>query len=191
MANFEHWIVEGPPENLTGFVRGWAAGAAVEVPELERMVVWAEEWEIDLESFREHLVEILRSGAVTHVLVRSDASDRLRRALVSHGGELRLRKATPIAAMHFEFEFEILARPEAAAVRALFDSTPPGVTITWKQPPSETQESGGAGMYAPSHAYRLHGRGTASGDVEGILSLHLRCRQHERIHQRPIQLQTT
>lgn len=190
MRNFEHWVVEGSPDMWRGFVHGWAAGVAIDALELDRMVVWAEEWDIDVESLRERLVEMIRPGAVTHVLVRTDASEGLRRALASHGGALHLRAATPLAGAHFDFEFEILARPEAAEVRALFEAPPAGIVIAWKQAPVETAEPGGQGMYAPSHAYRLHGRGTASGDVGGVLSLHLRCRQHERIQQQAIQLQT-
>ena len=75
-----------------GFVHGWAAGVAIDALELDRMVVWAEEWDIDVESLRERLVEMIRPGAVTHVLVRTDASEGLRRALASHGGALHLRR---------------------------------------------------------------------------------------------------
>ena len=190
MHEFEHWIVEGPHDLLRGFVRGWAAGAGIEPVEMERAVRWAEGWNVDAESFRQRLAEIIRPGAVTHLLVRSDRSVALRRALASHGVALEVRSATSLSGARFDFDFEIYSPREAQDVRNLFDHPPAGVTITWKEAPTDSSDPGGHGMYAPVHTYRFHGSGTAAGGVEGILSLHLRCRQHERIQQQSVRLAT-
>ena len=190
MHAFEHWIVEGPPEMLRGFIRGWAASTALDPVNMDRAALWAEEWDIAMDSFRERLAELVRPGVITHLLVRSNATDSLRAALAIHGESLSIRAAAALSGAHFDFEFDLYARSEAAEVRALFETPPPEVAITWVEPPSESAAPDGQGMYAPEHAYRYHGRGTASGSVDGVLSLHIRCRQHERIRQHPVHLDT-
>jgi hypothetical protein len=190
MSAYEHWIVEGPPERLRGFMDGWSAAAGLDPMQLGRAVRWAEEWDVDAASLRQRFAELLRPGAVTHLLVDVRYTEALRRALASHGDALHLRSAVAIASAQFEFAFDILARTEAADVRALFETPPAGVTITWREPPRESTDVDGHGMYAPGHAYRFHGRAVASGDVDAILSLHVRCRQHERIQQQPVHLAT-
>jgi hypothetical protein len=74
------------------------------------------------------------------------------------------------------------APDEAAAVQSLFANLPAGVQISADYSPQVTSKPDGKrGMYAPEHGYACRGQGQVSGDLRGVLEVHERCRQYERV----------
>lgn len=187
---FDLLVIDGPRRELRGFVDGWAAGQAWPPEELPRRILWPDDLHVRTESPAGKLVEALRPGAVAHVLVRRDTCDALLGALASHGGGLHLRARRPVRGARFDFEYEICTRPEGEAVRGLFASLPDGVELSPDYRPVEAvdPEAAGVELYAPAHEYVLRAHGTVHGSLAGVLQMHARVQQHERIRARDVRL---
>ncbi len=174
--------LETDPLLVRGFLRGWCTARGLSRPEQERRVLWPEEWGVRVTSFVEGIVEALRPGAFTVLLVDTELLPALLAALAPWADSMRLRQAQAIDAAAFDFHFEIFAPDEAAAVQSLFANLPAGVQISADYSPQVTSKPDGKrGMYAPAHGYACRGQGQVSGDLRGVLEVHERCRQYERV----------
>ena len=187
---FELLVVEGPESALRGCVAGWGAGEGRSTEDVARTVLRCEDFGVLTESPLEKVVEVLRPGHVSHLLVRQDAAEAFLRALLSHGGGLKVRGRRRVLGARFEFQYEIFSRPEGEAVLALFEALPAGVTLSpdYRPEASADADAEGVEMYAPVHHYVLRARGTARGPLPGILAMHERMRKHERIRARDVLL---
>ena len=164
-----------------GFLRGWCTARGLSRPEQERRVLWPQEWGVRVTSFVEGIVEALRPGPFTVLLVDTELLPALRAALEPWADSMRLRDAHAIDGAAFDFHFEIFAPDEAAAVQGIFATVPAGVRLSDDYSPQVTSKTGERGMYAPAHGYVCRGRGTVSGELFDVLEVHERCRQYERV----------
>ena len=182
---YEEFVVTGTPDHARAFLASWAAGQGLGGGEFDERILFAKERHIRSESHLESLVETLRPGRVTHLVVREDAAEPLGRALSSEGrvAGVELRSRRRVRSASFEFEYEIFSREEGALVRAVFEMLPESVTLSGNYNPRETVDEKAAGveLYAPAHEYTLAARGAASGQLEGLLELLQRTARHERI----------
>jgi hypothetical protein len=187
---YEEFVVTGTPDQARAFLAGWAAGQGLGLGEQDERVLLAKDRRIRSEGHLESLVETLRPGHVTHLVVREDAAEPLGRALAAGGraAGVELRSRRRVRSASFEFEYEIFTKEEGALVRTVFEGLPEGVTLSEDYRPRESIDPKAAGveLYAPAHAYTLAARGTAHGPLEGILELHRSAARHERIRAKDI-----
>ena len=188
--DFDELVIDGPHAQLRAFVSGWAAGTALDSAETDRRVLWCKDHRVHTDTAMEKVVEALRPGEVTHLLVRDDTIADLLRALRAHGAGLKPRSLRPVLGARLQFQYEILSRPEAEEVLALFAALPAGVHLSADYHPVEEIDPSARGveMYSPAHDFVLRAHGTASGPLPGILALQARAAEHERIHTKEVVL---
>jgi hypothetical protein len=190
MSDFVKVMFEADHEWLRGFVRGWCTAHGLTPVEQARNVLWPQEWDVQVLSFFEGIVEALRPGEHTVVLMDSDLAAKLITELKPWSKRVSVRARQPIHAASFEFHFEIFDRDEAEQVRAIFEELPDGVHLSNEYAPETVSRPGHHdGMYAPSHEYICRAEGSVTGPLRAILDLRERCRQHERIRVQEVTLQ--
>jgi hypothetical protein len=129
---------------------------------------------------------------VCHVVVEAELASQLHEAMRPWAElPMRLRERRRVRGAAFDFRFEVFGRDEAAAVRRIFEELPEGVRVSAEYAPEEKLDPSASGteMYAPAHAYACRAHGSVGGRLRGVLAVHERCRQHERVRAAPIQLQ--
>lgn len=182
MSDFSKITLEADHDWLRGFVRGWCTARGLSPLEQERTVLWPQEWKVRVTTFFEGLVEALRPGEHTVVLMATDLARHLVTDLAPWSRSARVRAVQPILAASFEFQFEIFDRQEATEVRRIFESLPDGVRVSKDYAPETISKTGPHdGMYAPSHDFTCRAKGSVTGPLRAVLDVHERCRQHERI----------
>jgi hypothetical protein len=182
MNTYAKITFEADHDWLRGFVRGWCTARGLSPVEQARTVLWPQEWDVRVTSFFEGIVEALRPGEHTVVLMTMDQAKRLVTDLAPWSESARVRALQPIEAASFEFHFEIFDREEAAEVRKIFENLPDGTRLSNDYRPETTSRPGGHdGMYAPSHDFTCRAKGSVTGRLRAVLDVHERCRQHERI----------
>ncbi|MFQ5600453.1 MAG: hypothetical protein ACE5G2_07860 [Candidatus Krumholzibacteriia bacterium] len=192
MSDFEKLVVEASGELTRGLVVGWCTAKGLSPEKIGRRILWPDDWDIRVGSTLEGIVEALRPGDVTFLLVRDDTVDELVAAMQVWETlcDLRLRSRHRVLGAYFDFKYEIFSRDEAAEVRSIFESVPDGVNLSDDYAPEERSDLGAAGteMYAPAHAYVCRAEGTVGGRLRGVLTVRERARQHERIQIRDVRL---
>jgi len=174
--------LEADTPSVRGFVRGWCTARGLSPQEQDRSILWPEEWGVRVTSFFSDIAEALRHGDVTVFLVASDLLPDLLAACAVWPESLRLRSAHAVAGAAFDFHFEIYDRDEATRVQEIFAALPAGVSVGANYAPEvDSHPETRAGMYAPAHSYVCRGRGKIEGDLRGVLEVHERCRQYERV----------
>jgi hypothetical protein len=191
MPVFWKLAVEAERDTLRAFVVGWGSGRGWDPVELAQRVLWPDEWHVRMESVRESVVEALRPGPHSFVLVRDDVRAALVAAFTPWETSLglRLREQRRVQRASFRFEFTLHSRDEAAAVRRIFAELPDGVRVSDDYAPEEHSETGGTGGYAPAHAYTCRASGSVTGDLRDLLEVHARAHAHERIEAKPVELE--
>lgn len=193
MTSWQKLEFNAHEDTLRGFVAGWSMGQGWSREETAQRILWPRDWNIQVDSALEELVETFMHGKDCTLLARDDSADALLQALTPWESRLRVqRKArTPIASASFAFSFKIFSRDEARQVGQIFENLPEGVTLSADYAPRERSDASAAGaeMYAPVHDYEFSGSGTVSGDLRGVLQVSERAHQHERIQRKPVQLQ--
>jgi len=193
MESWEKLEFNASQAMLRGFTAGWSTGRGWSREETAQRILWPHDWNIQVDSALEELVETFVAGKDCTVLVRSDTAGDLLQALSPWESRLavQLKERTPIAWASFAFSFRIYAREEATQVRQIFENLPDGVTLSDDYDPQETSDSSASGseLYAPVHAYEFRGSGTVRGLLRGVLQVSERVHQHERIQRKPVHLQ--
>jgi len=174
--------LEADHDWLRGFLRGWCTARGLSPVDQERTVLWPQEWNVRVTSFFEGIVEALRPGEHTVVLMASGLADQLVVDLAAWSESARVRAQQPIQAASFDFRFELYDREEALNVRSLFENLPDGLRLSNDYAPETVSKPGHHdGMYAPSHEFTCRAQGSVTGSLRPVLDVHERCRQHERI----------
>lgn len=193
MGKYTKLNVEGSSGAMRAFLAGWSSGRGMQRDDFHRRVLWPDDWDIKGEGALQGIVGAVLPGGGFAVLLDDEIVDPVVDALEPWQKRLGLsvKSRQPIRAAHFEFEFEIFSRDEAGEVRRIFEVLPDGVDVSPDYQPEEHTDLGasGAEMYAPAHDYEFRGKGTIGGELRGVLAVHERARQHERIKTRDVELQ--
>lgn len=191
MPEFVKLMVKGPTDLWRGFVTGWGAGQGWLAVDFSQRVIWPEDWDIEVETMLEGIVDAVMPGSHTFVLVREDTADALLAALAPWQEELgfQVRSRRRVLRASFAFKFAIFDREEAREVRRIFDELPEGVQISGDYAPTEHSHDDGSGVYAPVHSFECHASGTVGGPLRDVLGVHARALAHERIDTKPVRLE--
>ena len=190
MSAYEEFLVQGPEDVVRAFVAGWAAGRDMPPDDLGRCVLFARDWHVHTQTGTGGLLEALRRGHATRLLVRDDVADALARGIEAHACAHPLRGRNRVRGASFGFSYEIYSRQEAQEVRALFATLPAGAELSPDYQPIESSDPKAAGveLYAPEHGYELKAHGTVSGELRAVLEQRERTRRHERIRAKDVVL---
>lgn len=190
MSDFVKVTFEADHEWMRGFVRGWCTAQGLSPVEQARTVLWPQEWDVQVLSFFEGIVEALRPGEHSVVLMVSELAEKLITDLAPWSETAHLRQRQPILAATFEFHFEIFDREEAEQVRAIFEDLPDGVHLSDDYAPETVCKPGPHdGMYAPSHEFTCRAKGSVTGPLRPVLDVRERCQQHERVRVQEVTLE--
>ena len=182
MHDFQKITLAADPAFCRGFVRGWLGARGVAPADQDRLVLWPQDWDVRVSSFFNGVVEALRPGDVTVLLVAADLAAAFLDAVASWPESMRLRAAHTIDGATFAFRYELFDRDEAATVQRIFTTLPDGARVSADyRPETSTHADEQRGMYAPAHRYSCRARGTVSGALRAVLEVHERCRQYERV----------
>lgn len=191
MLEYDKLVLESPHELVRGFLIGWSAARGLDPEAIGLRVLWPDEWDIRVSGALGNLIEAVRPGAATCVLVEAELASEVLAAMRPWGDRLHLRSREHVRSASFEFRYELYGRDQAALVRRIFTELPEGVNISSDYAPTEHSDPRATGVeaYAPAHAYVCRALGTVSGALRGVLDVHARCRQHERVQATHILLQ--
>ncbi len=182
MDTYTKITLEADTTTVRGFVRGWCTARGLPPQEQDRRILWPEEWGVRVTSFFTDIAEALRPGDVTVFLVADELAPDLLAACAVWPQLLPLRTAHAITGAAFHFQFEIYDRNEAAAVQGIFAALPDGIGVGDDYAPEvDSHPETRMGMYAPAHSYVCRGHGKIEGVLRGVLEVHERCRQYERV----------
>jgi len=186
---YHEMVIEGPRGRLHGFIEGYLGGRGIDKP-----VIDAEREGINCQPFLERISDLLHpTSEVLHLLVPEDVAPVLRKALEKEAPpdlHAVIKAERVIVGARFAFSFAIYSREHAARVKERFTQLPEGVRLT---PDTHFEEkehpaSSGVEVYAPVHDFSFTGKGTVTGDVEGVLELFQFCRDEDLIEHRPAEL---
>jgi len=180
--------LEGPTGRTLGFVQGFLTARG----EGGRMLDAYREG-FDCESLRERIRELFHPAKQTyHLLVPADLVPTVNEAVQegkNRGMEMEVLEQRLLVGARFSFSFETFSRQHGAALRAMFETPPQGVTIDDLQIEETIHpEAKGVEAYAPAHEYQLEGKGTAQGALRAVLTLHKRARDEELIKEGNLQV---
>ena len=180
--------IEGPTGRTLGFVQGFltARGEGGRILDAYREG-------FDCESLRERIRELFKPSKQTyHLLVPADLVPTVDEAVQegrSRGLEIDVLERRVLSGARFSFSFETFSRDHGAALRALFEVPPPGVTIDDLQIEETVHpEAKGVEAYASVHEYQLQGKGTVHGALRAVLALHRRARDEELIKESKLEV---
>jgi len=190
VLEYDKLVLESPPDLVRGFALGWSAASGLDPEEVGRRVLWPEEWDIRVSAGHGGLRQAVHPRAASCVVVEAELASLLLTAMQPWSDRLHLRSRERVRSAAFEFRYELFDREQAALVRRIFAEPPEGIEVSPDYAPTEHSDPQAAGVeaYAPVHAYVCRAHGTVSGPVRGVLEVHTRCRQHERIQTTPILL---
>jgi len=175
--------LEGPTGRTLGFVQGFltARGEGGRILDAYREG-------FDCESLRERIRELFHPSKQTyHLLIPADLVPTVNEAVQegkNRGMEMEVLDRRSVAGARFSFSFETFSRDHGAALRALFETPPEGVTIDDLLIEETVHpDAKGVEAYAPAHDYQLEGKGTVQGALRAVLALHKKAREQELIKQ--------
>lgn len=186
--SYHEVVVEGAPLLIEGLVAGLLLAQGLEPSE----ILFAAEHDVRCESFWEQVAELIHLHAnASHLLIPQplyvSIMSGLRRAEKSL--EVKIRADRPIRSASFQFSFDVYQREQAAELDRLIRRDPDRIRLS-DDYLFETVDPSAAGveLYSPTHAYEVHAKGSATGSVGAVLSLHRACKEHRLMTVSPIEL---
>lgn len=184
MNRYVELVIQGHPGWGRGFVDGYFCARG----EVGR-IFDAEAEGFQIAPLRERILDALDpSHGTLHLLVPENLTGLAREALESArrcAYEVEIVDQQDAWGATYDFEVDIYSREHAQRIRSLFEELPEGVELSADSRFKETVDPDAKGpeSYAPVHDYELHGRGTVTGPVDGVVALYRRCRAEALIKQ--------
>lgn len=173
MTTYRELIVKGHSSVLKGFIWGFMS-----TRKIKKGLVICNDHPIrsrqikDLLKYHGDVVHVITSLKVNEILVAAikQAPKHLEFKIVSN----RRIKET-----RFEFRYETYNRDVAAGLKRTLARLPVSLELV-DHKPKERVDPGAAGseLYSPVHDYEFKGEGKVRGDIESLLRLHTKLKEH-------------
>jgi len=169
--------MEGPFLLVKGFLLGFLAGVKP-----DGRYFFHRRAGIRRDTFREFIKELFELENYQHLCLQSDLVDRFKEAtkLYSKVTGLDIKSVKKIKSARFSFAYELFNEELSKKAKQILESLPDTVKVI-DYHPLEIKEEEGKGLesYAPLHDFTARGKGTVTGDFEGVIDLFLKIKRSE------------
>ncbi|HID39216.1 MAG TPA: hypothetical protein EYP36_06850 [Calditrichaeota bacterium] len=174
---FHEIVMEGPFLLVKGFLLGFLAGVKP-----DGRYFFHRRAGIRRDTFREFIKELFELENYQHLCLQSDLVDRFKEAtkLYSKVTGLDIKSVKKIKSARFSFAYELFNEELSKKAKQILESLPDTVKVI-DYHPLEIKEEEGKGLesYAPLHDFTARGKGTVTGDFEGVIDLFLKIKRSE------------
>ena len=137
---------------------------------------------IHRDTFSGIIKELLAMDNLVYVCIEQTAAEDFKNAIIRGMPDegVEVQKERMIAGAHFNFSFSIYNGKLADEVKNILQSLPDGLEIKDYNPEERGDKSArdeATAGYAPMHEYEFKGKGTISGDFDGIINVYQRLQQ--------------
>ena len=169
-------IIRGDDKIMKGFLTGYCSARRI-----KSGLIFAREHDIN----RHHLRELLTfKPSYLHLIISSEHHRSFAAALRPVTDELKLKILSDrsIRRMWFKYEFVTYNRRAAGTIKRFFRNLPAEIKRSGRAHVETIDPSAkGVEVYSPLHDYVFRGEGELSGDIERLLRLHPKLKEHEFI----------
>ncbi|HGY56125.1 MAG TPA: hypothetical protein ENK44_10505 [Caldithrix abyssi] len=175
--SFHEIVMEGPFLLVKGFLLGFLAGVKP-----EGRYFFHRRAGIRRDTFREFIKELFELENYQHLCLESDLVNKFKEAsrLYAKVTGMEIKSVRKIKSAQFSFAYEMFNEELALKAKEVLESLPESVKVLDFHP-LEIKENEGKGLesYAPLHDFTARGKGTVTGDFDGVIDLFLKIKRSE------------